>query len=125
MFTHSGMKAELRQVVSWGELPGVLQAESHSTGVTFWSGNESTKCTLCKPQWTIINLKTSDWESPIDGRWCKNRRQRDNKNLFEKNCVKKKQYRNKQLNLQPGMKTDLDIFSELLFLSSPWHKKRF
>lgn len=63
-FTHSGVEAELGQVVSWGELPGVLQIESHCTGVTLRCGDESTKCTLCKPDRTIIDLETSDWERP-------------------------------------------------------------
>lgn len=64
MFTHRGLKAELGQVVSWGELPGVFQVESDCAGITLWRGDESTKCTLCKPHWTIIDLKTSDWERP-------------------------------------------------------------
>lgn len=62
--THSGVEVELGEVVSWGELPGVLQVESHCAGVALWCGDESTKCTLCKPHRTIIDLETSDWESP-------------------------------------------------------------
>lgn len=62
MFTHSGLETELGQVVSWGELPGVLQVETHCTGVTLCCGGEVTKCTLCKPHWTVIDLETSDRE---------------------------------------------------------------
>lgn len=58
------MEAELGQVVSWGELPGVLQVESHCAGVALWRGDESTKRTLCQPHRTVIDLETSDWECP-------------------------------------------------------------
>lgn len=62
--THIGVEAELGQVVSWGELPGVLQVESHCAGVSLWCGDEATKCALGKPHWTVIDLETSDWECP-------------------------------------------------------------
>lgn len=62
MSTHSGVEAELRQVVSWGELPGVFQTESHCTGVTLWRGDETTKCALSKLHGAVVDLETSDWE---------------------------------------------------------------
>lgn len=58
------MEAELREVVSWGELPGVFQVESNCTGITLWRWYKTTKCTLCQPHWTIIDLETSDWKRP-------------------------------------------------------------
>lgn len=58
------MEAELREVVSWGELPGVFQVESNCTGITLWRWDETTKCALCQPHWTIIDLETSDWKRP-------------------------------------------------------------
>lgn len=64
MFTHSGVEVELRQVVSWSELPSVLQVESHCACITLWRGDKATKCTLSKPHRTIIDLETSDWERP-------------------------------------------------------------
>lgn len=64
MFTHSGVEVELGQVVSWGELPGVFQAESHCAGITLWRGDETTKCTLSKLHRTVVDLETSDWERP-------------------------------------------------------------
>lgn len=65
MCTNSGVEVELGQVVSWGELPCVLQAESHCTGVTLWCRDESTERALCESHWTIINLESSDWKCPL------------------------------------------------------------
>lgn len=62
LFTHSGVEVELRQVVSWSELPSVLQVESHRTCIALWRGDKTTKSALHKPHWTIIDLETSDWE---------------------------------------------------------------
>lgn len=62
LFTHSEVEVELRQVVSWSELPSVLQVESHCTCIALWRGDKTTKSTLRKPHRTIIDLETSDWE---------------------------------------------------------------
>lgn len=70
MFSHRGVKSELRQVVSWRELPGVLQAEAHCTGESLCGRGEVTKCTLCEPHWTVVDLETSDWKCPRGVREC-------------------------------------------------------
>lgn len=64
MFTHGGVEAELGQVVAWGELPGVLQVESHRAGITLRRGDESAKCALCKSHRAVVDLETSDRERP-------------------------------------------------------------
>lgn len=61
---HIGVEAELGQVVSWGQLPRVLQVEAHRTGVTLRCGDECSKRALCETHWAIIDLETSDWERP-------------------------------------------------------------
>ena len=68
LFTHSGVKVELGQVVPRGELPGVLQVESHCAGVTLRCGDESTKRALCEPHRAVVDLETSDWERPTKER---------------------------------------------------------
>lgn len=65
MCTNSGVEVELGQVVSWSELPGVLEAESHCAGVTLWCGDVSTERALCEPHRTIVDLETSNWKCPI------------------------------------------------------------
>lgn len=62
VFSHRGVEAELGQVVSWSQLPRVLQVESHRTGITLRCGDEPSKRTLGEPHWAIIDLKTSNWE---------------------------------------------------------------
>lgn len=64
MVTHIRVEAELGQVVSWSQLPVVLQVETHSAGKTLWCLHKSTKCTLNYPQRAVINLETSDWKRP-------------------------------------------------------------
>lgn len=58
------MEAELGQVVSWGQLPSVLQVEANCTGVALQCRDETSKRTLGNTHWTVIDLETSDWESP-------------------------------------------------------------
>lgn len=67
MFSHRGLEAELGQVVSWSQLPRVLQTESHCAGITLRCGDEPSKRTLCEPHWAIVDLKTSNWERPEGG----------------------------------------------------------
>lgn len=54
----------MREVVSWGELPGVFQVEPNCTGVTLRRWYKATECTLSKLHWTIVDLETTDWKSP-------------------------------------------------------------
>jgi len=67
IFTHSGVKVELGQIILWGELPGVLQVESNCAGITLGRGDESPERTLSQPHRTVVDLETSDWESPSEG----------------------------------------------------------
>lgn len=54
----------MREVVSWGELPGVFQVESNCTGITFRCWYKATKCTLCELHWTVVDLETSNGKCP-------------------------------------------------------------
>lgn len=68
MLAYTGVEVEQGQVILWGELPGVLQVESNCAGITLRCGDESTKRTVCEPHRSIVDLETSDRESPAEER---------------------------------------------------------
>lgn len=62
--THAGVEAEPGQVVSGGELPGVLQAEPNRTGVALRRGPEPPEGAPGQLHRAVVDLEASDWKRP-------------------------------------------------------------
>lgn len=62
--THSGLEAELGQVVAGRELPGVLQVEAHRAGEALHRRDVISESALGEPNRTIVDLEATDRECP-------------------------------------------------------------
>lgn len=64
--TYIWTKLHKGDVIPGGYLPGILHEEANSTGIPIWSWHIFFESAPGKMNGPIINLKSSNWECPVE-----------------------------------------------------------